>query len=421
MPSPFAKNVLTLMTGTSIAQAIPLLISPLLTRLYEPETFGILAIYMSILAVITVFSTGRYELAIVLPKRKTDAIHLVILSIYITIFISAITLLLAYLFGEYIAALLHSEEIVFWLFWIPISVLCVGIFQSLNYWCTRNKNFKMIARAKILQSIIYAITTISIGFFGFGTSGLILGLIFSQIAMALYLLKDNLLNVVLGIKTINFSKIFYLAKLYKKMPLLNLPNAFVDNMRLSGINILIGNFYTNAILGQFSLAWRMVQAPFAILGGSISQVFFQKLTETKPGYLTHTIYKIISKLFLIALIPFTLIFFYAENLFSIVFGEKWVIAGQIASILTPWLFINFLTSPISSVFIVLNKQEIMLYFSIIYMLTPLSILYIFKDTEILQILHIINLSMSILLLIFILMVLIYAKKYDKLSLQAKGL
>jgi len=408
------------MTGTTIAQAIPLLISPLLTRLYTPENFGVLAIYMSLLAIVTVFSTGRYELAIVLPKRKIDAIHLVILSLYITIFVSFLTLLLAYLFGENIATLVNNQEIIFWLFWIPISILSVGIFQSLNYWCTRNKNFKTIAQAKIIQSIIYALVTIAVGFGGFGASGLILGLIFSQVAMALYLLKDSLLKVILGIRTVNITKIFHLAKKYKKMPLLNLPNAFVDNIRLSGINILIGNFYTNAMLGQFSLAWRMVQAPFAILGGSISQVFFQKLTETQPGHLTQTIYKILYKLLLISIIPFTIIFFYAEVIFGFVFGENWAIAGKMASVLTPWLFVNFLTSPISSVFIILNKQEIMLYFSIVYMIVPLSILYFFHDITILHILSIISISMSMLLLMFILLVLWYTKQYDNSSQEIEA-
>jgi len=415
--STFVKNVLTLMTGTTIAQAIPLLISPLLTRLYTPENFGLLAIYMSLLSVVTVFATGRYELAIVLPKIKINAIHLIILSIYITVFVSFFAFILVYFFSENISTMLHNTEITYWLWWIPISILSIGIFQSLNYWCIKNKKFKKIAHAKIIQSLIYATVTIAVGFGGFGASGLILGLILSQVAMAIYLLQDNILHILLGIKTANSSKIFSLAKEYKKMPLLNLPNAFFDNVRLSGINILIGNFYSNAVLGQFSLAWRMVQAPFAILGGSISQVFFQKLTETPPGELTNTIYKILYKLFLIAIIPFTLIFFYSENIFGFVFGSNWVIAGQIASVLSPWLFVNFLTSPIASVFIILNKQEIMLYFSIIYMIIPLSILYFLRDMEILHILSIINFSMAFLLIIFILLVLVYAKKYDKLSIQ----
>ena len=407
------------MTGTTIAQAIPLLISPLLTRLYTPENFGLLAIYMSLLSIVTVFATGRYELAIVLPKIKINAIHLIILSIYITVFVSFFAFILVYFFSENISTMLHNTEITYWLWWIPISILSIGIFQSLNYWCIKNKKFKKIAHAKIIQSLIYATVTIAVGVGGFGASGLILGLILSQVAMAVYLLQDNILYILLGIRTTNKTKIFSLAKEYKKMPLLNLPNAFVDNIRLSGINILIGNFYSSAVLGQFSLAWRMIQAPFAILGGSISQVFFQKLTETPPGELTQTIYKILYKLFFIAIIPFTIIYFFSEDIFSFIFGANWTVAGKIASILTPWLFINFLTSPISSIFIILNRQEIMLYFSTVYMIVPLSILYFFQDIEILQILSIINVSMTFLLILFILIVLIYAKKYDKLSLKEK--
>ena len=71
--SEFGRNVLTLMTGTTIAQAIPIAISPILTRIYTPEDFGVFALYISISTIFAVIVTGRYELAIMLPKKNKDA------------------------------------------------------------------------------------------------------------------------------------------------------------------------------------------------------------------------------------------------------------------------------------------------------------------------------------------------------------
>jgi len=91
--SRYARNVITLMTGTGLAQAIPVAISPILTRLYSPEDFGTFAVYMAVVSIASVLVTGRYELAIMLPKNDRDALHIVVLSAGLSCIISALLLL----------------------------------------------------------------------------------------------------------------------------------------------------------------------------------------------------------------------------------------------------------------------------------------------------------------------------------------
>ena len=117
----FARNVLTLMTGTTIAQAIPIAISPILTRIYTPEDFGVFALYMSIASIIAVLATGRYELAIMLPKKDEDAVNIVALSIIIAFFVSLISFLIVFIFNTQITNLLGNPEISNWLYFIPIT------------------------------------------------------------------------------------------------------------------------------------------------------------------------------------------------------------------------------------------------------------------------------------------------------------
>ncbi|HHD79092.1 MAG TPA: translocase, partial [Epsilonproteobacteria bacterium] len=140
------------MTGTSIAQAIPLAISPILTRIYTPEDFGIFALYMSVASMIAVTATGRYELAIMLPKKDDDAMNIVALSIVISFFVSFITLLIVFSFNAQITHLLGNPEISFWLYFIPITVLLTGIYQSFNYWINRKKEYGRLATNKVIQS-----------------------------------------------------------------------------------------------------------------------------------------------------------------------------------------------------------------------------------------------------------------------------
>jgi len=137
--SEFSRNVLTLMTGTTIAQAIPIAISPILTRIYSPEDFGVFALYMSIVGTFAAMATLRYDTAIMLPKKDKDAINIVLLSVMISFFISLIVLLIIFLFNQQITNLLETPDISNWLYVVPLTVLLTGLYQSFNFWNNRKK------------------------------------------------------------------------------------------------------------------------------------------------------------------------------------------------------------------------------------------------------------------------------------------
>lgn len=96
----FARNVLTLMTGTTLAQAIPIAVSPILTRLFSPAEFGVFAVYLAIVSVLAILATGRYELAIMVPKKDRDAAALAVAAFMLSLFVSLVILLVVFLFNE---------------------------------------------------------------------------------------------------------------------------------------------------------------------------------------------------------------------------------------------------------------------------------------------------------------------------------
>jgi len=411
--SEFSRNVLTLMTGTSIAQAIPIAISPILTRIYTPEDFGVFALYMSVASILSVVATGRYELAIMLPKKDEDAINIVALSIMISFFVSFITLLIVFFFNASLTSLLGNPEISAWLYFVPLTVLLTGIYQSFNYWSNRKKEYKRLATSRVVQSGVTATTNLGMGFNGFGASGLIVGGVLGQgVATAV------LGRLVFGedkerLKSVRKLKVFALAKRYVKFPIFNLPNAIIDGLRVSGINILIAKYFVIATLGQFSLAWKMVQVPLSLIGGSLSQVFFQQIAQADKVELHSIVWNFLKKLFVISFPIFIFIYLFSGELFTFIFGEEWKLAGEAASIMAPWFLLNFLSMPMAHVFIVMNKQEVVLIVSIVYMILPIGILLIFNEYGFLNVLRGITSSMSLVLVIYIWLILFYTKKGNK--------
>lgn len=141
--SEFTKNIVTLMTGTAIAQAIPIAISPILTRIYSPEDFGVFALFVAIISILGNIANAKYELAIMLPKKDEDAINIFALGFLITCIISIIMLIFVITFNHYFIDSLKNEEIGFWLYFVPIAIFFSGMYNVLNYFNNRKKIIKI--------------------------------------------------------------------------------------------------------------------------------------------------------------------------------------------------------------------------------------------------------------------------------------
>ena len=397
------------MAGTLGAQLIPLSLSPVLTRLYTPENFGVFSLFSAICLSITTLATFRYELAIVLPKSSRHAKFLLYICTFILCITTIITTILCHVYATELSTLLNSPTLAPTLSYLPISIFLLGLIQVLSYWHLRHKHFKLLAKNKFQQSLWLTSIQISAGFFTFTSNeiGLILGFLISQIFTALFLFtKTDFFN-----KSSLPSKVqsFLLIKKYSNLPILNGTNAIVDAIRINGINILIAMLFSNSLLGQFALAWRMLQAPVSLINGALSQVSFQTLAQLEKSQIYEFSLRSIKISFIAGIIPFTLIYIFSPTLFPLIFGQNWNIAGEIAQALCPWLFLNLITSPLSSIFIVIKKQKQALFFSTIYAACPLWI--IFKsNNDLLTTIRYSSLCMTTLLLFYILMVLYYTNQ-----------
>ncbi len=359
LKSEFVRNVLTLMTGTAIAQAIQLLISPVLTRLYTPEDFGVLALFMSFVVIIGTISTARYELAIMLPKHKRDAVNILALSLIICTITSLLSLIIILIFKNQIILLLGFEELRIWLYFAPITIFFMGVYQAFNYWSTRNKTFTKNAISRVAQSSTVAATNISVGFVNTGPVGLILGAILGQIIGALVLSWKTLVNFNNFRKQLSFKLIKINAKKYSNFLKINTPHTFVNSLQDNGIVYVIIYFFSKIVLGSYSFAFRILKAPVGLIGGAMSQVFYQKASKAyhDKENIQPLILKMYKNLFLIGFPLFLILFLFTPDIFSFVFSEKWRMAGKIAQIIIPWIFLNFLASPVSSIAIIMNKQK----------------------------------------------------------------
>ena len=364
--SEFTRNVLTLMTGTTIAQAIPIAISPILTRIYTPEDFGLFALYISIVSFIAIVITARYEMAIVLPKSDKEAINIVALSIIITFILVLITSICLIVFKNEILNILNAKSLGNLIFLIPISLLMAGLMQTFNYWSNRKEYFSTMSNSQIAQSVSVGIMQPVLGYFNFN-SGLIIGNIIGRILSAYILIDKFLKNDKEKLKHINKKNIIVVMQKYKDFPLVNSLHAFSDIIRTSGSVMLISSFFGSSVLGFYALSLRALQVPIGIIGSALGQVLYKKFTSiyNENENLYPYVKKVVFKLFLIATPIFGTLFLIAPELFAFVFGEKWRVAGEYSQILIPYLFMNFIISPISNIPIIIGKQKEIFFLALI--------------------------------------------------------
>jgi O-antigen/teichoic acid export membrane protein len=356
--SEFSKNVITLVTGTGLAQLISFLSAPILSRLFTPADFSICALFTSASAIISVIAAARFEVAIPLPEKKSDAINLFALSIRIILFVSVATLM-GVLVYNFLPAKIKSPLFNAWFFLLPLSVLCSGVYSACNFFSTRNKTFFRNASGRVVAALATAIVSLLLGYLMWGGTGLIIGYFAGQAAGTALMFTDIYKNIFPDRDVINKTEMRKVAGKYKNFARYNTPHALIDSIQDNGVVFILATYFSQTVVGLYSYAFRILKAPVGLIGSALNQIYYQQMSDmhNKGEDLRKTILNIYKKLFIISFPGFLILFLFTPQIFSFVFGQKWHDAGVIAQILTPWLFLNFLISPVSSITLIKHKQK----------------------------------------------------------------
>lgn len=321
------------MTGTAFAQALPIAVSPILTRLYSPEEFGRFALYMAVAMIASVLVTGRYELAILLPRQDKDALHITALAMALSLVISAMLLLIVIFFSQPIAAFLGDTALAPWLYWVPASTLLLGLYQSLNYWINRKAQYKRMAISRTVQSGSAALAQVGTGYAGGGAIGLMGGQITGHILATGVLGRLIWKEEKSRIRTVSTLRCMALAKKYINFPkYLILAHGFNTASGQMPV-LLLSSLFNTAAAGFFTLTQRVMAAPMSLIAKALGDVFRQEASQTyaHQGQCKAIYQRTFKRLLLIAVLPFPCFFFVAPTLFAWVFGSEWRVAGEYVS------------------------------------------------------------------------------------------
>ncbi|MBD3829824.1 MAG: oligosaccharide flippase family protein [Arcobacter sp.] len=365
------------MTGASFAQAIPIAISPILTRIYTPQDFGVFALFLAIVGFFSVSASLRYEQAILVPKEDEDAVNIFALGFLINVFISIFLFFVVAIFHQEITNLFNNKEIGTWLWFAPLTIFFTGFFNLLTYWNNRKKHYSNITKATIIKSIILAISQIIIGAIKSGAAGLVGGQILSAILSNMRLAKALLNNKKL-LKEISKESIVYQSKKYIDFPKYQAPHAMLNNLSSNLPTFVFSSIFNMGIVGFYSLATRIVFAPLGIISNASAKVYSQKVSElynNQEDAFSFTV-RFLKSLAKKIILPFSIIVIFAPTIFGFIFGENWREAGVYTQILSPWIALNLLASTIAFIPSLVGMQKKAFMTGIVQLLLIVAAVYI---------------------------------------------
>jgi O-antigen/teichoic acid export membrane protein len=408
----FIRSALTLSSGLIFGQCLILLAMPILTKLYSPANFGQFAIYAAWLSNLLVFMTGRYELAIVLPKSEEKANHLIGLSLMINWVMGILLVIMIWFFCDSLAAMLNEHTMNRWFFLLPLVLMLTGASQTYMQWNNRHCLYKKNAIAPVLRAATMILAQISCGLIGIGGFGLLIGHLVGQVTLLIvYAWGHPIINF---IKNINLKLIGSTAKEYAKFPMVTMPQAFIGGLQDSLCFTLVGIISDSWMVGLLSLMFRVIRMPATLIGTAIAQIAYREMSilYRKQGNLAFFYRRLGIVLFILLLLPTFILIFFGAQIFAWFFGDAWYVAGKLAAVFAPYMLFYFLVTALGMLPLVLGKQQVTFCFTVLGSIVYIGALilgwYLWRDMV--QAFYLVSASQSLFFIVYLLWMYRMAKK-----------
>ena len=372
----FIKNFTILSLGSIFSQLIVFFATPLLTRIYKPEIFGLFTLFIAISSTFSLVSSGRFNTAVVVAKNKNESVTLFHLSILITTIFSILFFFIIFIGENFFKQILNAKKLGFWWYFIPILIFLESIIILFKDYANRIKNYSILSKLIVFRVLLYVTIAVICGFLGYVSEGLFIA----------YLLSYLITLVFFKFKIKKFVKINFFAqgpkfiKTIKKFYIFPLNSyAHILNSLMTYIPIyFISKSYSLSILGYYALTLNAIFLPLSFISSSVSTINLRKVPELIKNRenLLKYFFKNTFYLTVLVTLPAIILTLYAPEICIFVFGKEWQTTGEFIKILMPSFAIIFVVSTLSPILFSTFNNHLYTYWNIISFL--LTLLFFLK-------------------------------------------
>lgn len=367
------SDFFSLASGSALVVVIQFIFTPILSRIFLPEVYGVFAIYSALLNNIVIFSTLGLKDAIILPKNKFLFYSLLRLNFVVIAVSFCLWSLVVILWGPQIVGFLQAPHIGIAVFAIPLVAAVSAVIELLASWYIKTGDFKTGPVMRVARNLISRITSVG---YGLALSklwwGLLAGDVISRLFAVIYLSRRKfwrLLRILFS--SINAKKLRHALLHFKQFVAYRFPSNILSNWVGQMPLYLTGIFFGSQYVGYLGFATSLLFIPINLVGNSLSTVFYQRLAQlqdndfSRIGYLTQLI---VNRLMLLSIIPLAVLVAFGDQIFSVFLGKEWMEAGNVASRLGFYYAMYLLYSSLSSIFMVLKMQRYLLWVQVLHLI-----------------------------------------------------
>ncbi len=374
MPAPsratsgLLRATVTLLMGGALAQLVPLLLGPVLARLFTPQAFGVFTTFSTVAATVAVVACGRYEFALPMARDEDEAAVLLALCARIGLLVLVLSVPLAALLN------MTGHLPLPWL--LPLAVAAAGALQLLIMWSNRAQRFRALAISRVLQYGGAALLQVALGVALWGAArqpagaeaawALVIAPVISGVLAMLVLVQPAPAG---GWRALLPARAHpgmrQVAVKFRDFPLLNTPHAFLGALQDALAVAMLVAFSGHAAAGFWGLGLRYLKAPATLVGSAVSQALYPRLEGAQPADAQRAVRQIMALLGVVALGLMLVLMVAGPWLFRLVFGAAWQEAGELARALAPYIAVHFVAAPLAVVTMAWKAQRWALLLSIV--------------------------------------------------------
>jgi lipopolysaccharide exporter len=352
------KDVLKLSSSSFLSQFLLFLFSPFILNFYVPEEFGYYTKLSSTVILLTIISTGQFEIGIV-KELKLGSIRLTQLSsLLLIVFLSIMIVFQLTLFCfEFIS---YFDAVVIFLGVLFLGLYNIGYNLSLKY-----HDYNRIALSRLIQVICTLIMQIIFAYYFDSSNGLIIGWLLGIFFSLFFFRLFGIYRIC--IMYTNQNKLIKLMKINSQLPLYQMTTGLINNLSVLIPIYLIEYYYSTKEVGLYSFALKIVILPVTVLSANISQIFYNNLsaninlkkesTLLVKQYMEISVYS--GLFFVLAL------YFIPVSLFNFLFSSKWLGSYQLIIKFIPFVFILYVSTIFQPSYIVFNRLKLLFNYNVL--------------------------------------------------------
>lgn len=355
------RGVLTLSAGTAIGQILVLATLPLLTRLFTPMDFGVLAVFTALVTIIGRIMVLAYSGAIPICRNETEAAATVVLCFAITFVMTGICMIVLLFWGPEFSCLVGLDGDIVVLWTLVVALMLWGLSLPLANWSMQRREFTLNASNRVYEFGSRSIAQLAFGFTSLGGLGLSLGYTFSYLVRLFHFFWHLRSESWQSLRDVRASTIAAMAHKHWRYPAFSCPSLMLGTASQFLPSILVAVLYDVVAAGWFGLGQRIFALPLRLLTESMSGIYLTEIARAPTERIDLLFRKTTARFALMAGVVALPIALMGGPLFAFAFGDAWYTAGTITQILIPSFVARFVVGPVSQTLNVLHRQDLHLF------------------------------------------------------------